>query len=329
MAAAVGGAVVAVDRFRTVVRRVVMYTSFMTRSTLALCVLISACSGASTLASYQGGDSRGSMMVGTYQRFYGVHVPARAAIGPIAPLIIAYHGLGSNSAELEFQTGFDRVADEAGFVVVYPDAAIGQWDVTGDYLELFGIDDIGFARRLIDRISNDFVIDRNRIYAVGISNGAVFAQRLACEVTDQVAGFVAVAGTLSRPARDNCHPSRPVAGLYIIGSLDNQFPVAGDAVVLSVDSMMHYWGKQNQCSRRGTRIALPDTAHDGTSVFRSRFLDCVAGGDIELDSIVNGKHTWPGQLHPGTDIAAAATSRNLSANDEIRRFILQGRSRPR
>ena len=301
----------------------------MTRSIVVLCLLACACSGASTLASYQGGDSRGSMTVGAYQRFYGVHVPARAAIGPVAPLILAYHGLGSNSAELEFQSGLDQVADAAGFVVVYPDAAIGQWDVTGDFVELFGIDDIAFARSLIDRISNDYVIDRNRIYVVGISNGAVFAQRLACEVTDQVAGFVAVAATLSRPARDNCHPSRPVAGLYIIGSLDNQFPVAGDAVSLSVDSMMYYWGKQNQCSRRGMRLALPDTAHDGTQVFRSRFLDCAQGGEIELDSIVNGKHTWPGQLHPGTDVAAAATSRNLSANEEIRRFVMEGRARPR
>ena len=297
--------------------------------TWLVCSSLAACAGAPTLATYEGRDTRGSMVMGTWTRSYIVHVPTRTTVGPLAPLIIVFHGLGQSATQLQQQTGLDEVADRAGFIVVYPEAAIGQWDVTGDFVDTFGFDDIAFARALIQRMSDGYVINPRRIYAVGLSNGAVFAQRLACEVTDKIAGFIAVAGTLSRPARDNCFPSQPVSGLYIIGSKDTQFPVGGNSVVLSVDSTMTFWGKQNHCAERGTRATLPDTAHDGTLAYRSRFLDCIDGGAIELDSIANGGHSWPGQVNPANANAAAATSRNLSANEEIRRFVMAGRARPR
>jgi polyhydroxybutyrate depolymerase len=287
-------------------------------------VLLAACAGAPTAARYQGGDFRETIAIGSWDRSYRVHVPIRETSGPLAPLILAYHGLGQTAEQLEMNTGLDAAADQAGFIVVYPEAALGQWDVTGDFVTIFGIDDLAFARTLIDRMSNGYVIDDHRIFATGLSNGAVFAQRLACEMADRITGFVAVAGSLSRPARDGCHPDGTVAGLYILGSNDTQFPVGGDDVVLPVDSAMAFWQAENHCAGRGPRIALADTAHDGTRVYRSRYVDCVSGGEIELDSIAGSGHGWPGALVP-----SAGISRNLSANSEIVRFVMSGRSRPR
>jgi len=296
----------------------------MLRAAPLLLIALAGCTGTPTLATYTGSDTRQTMAIGSWDRSFRIHVPSRATPGPVAPLILAYHGLGQTAAQLEAQTGLDALADELGAIVVYPEAALGQWDVSGDFVEIFGIDDIAFARQLINRMSTDFVIDKQRIIAVGLSNGAVFAQRLACEVTDQISGFVAVSGTLSRPARDKCDPSEPVNAFYIIGTRDGQFPVDGNDVVLSVDSTMAYWSRTENCSGRGPRLTLPDTAHDNTLVYRSFLIDCQSGATVGLDSVVGSGHGWP-----GSPIAVNGISRNVSANAEIRRALLAGRARPR
>ena len=286
--------------------------------------LVAGCYGSPTMATYQGGDYRETIAIGTWDRSFRVHVPTRATIGPVAPLILAFHGVGQNAAQLESQTGLDAAAEAAGAIVVYPESALGSWDISGDFVEIFGINDMQFIRTMIDRLSSEYVIDRDHIIAVGLSNGAVFSQLLGCQMADVITGFVSVAGTLPRPTRDACHPEKPVGALYILGSNDSFFPVEGDDVVLSVDSTLAFWAAEARCSGKGPRITLPDTARDGTIAYRTRYADCGTGGGVTLDSIANSGHGWPGSLR-----VVAGISKNLSTNQEIIQFLMAGRSRPR
>lgn len=295
-----------------------------TRTPILAGILLAACYGSPTMATYQGGDFRETIVIGTWDRSYRVHLPTRATIGPVAPLILAFHGVGQNAAQLEAQTGLDAAADAAGAIVVYPESALGSWDISGDFIEIFGINDMQFIRTMIDRLGDQYVIDRDHIIAVGLSNGAVFSQLLGCQMADIITGFVSVAGTMPRPTRDECHPEKPVGALYILGSTDQFFPVEGDDVALSVDSTMHFWATEARCSGKGSRVTLPDTAKDGTTVYRTRYMDCSTGGGVTLDSIAGSGHGWPGSLNRVTGI-----SRNLSANQEIIQFLMAGRSRPR
>jgi poly(3-hydroxybutyrate) depolymerase len=100
--------------------------------------------------------------------------------------------------------------------------------------------------------------------------------------------------------------------------------VHGDDVVLSVDSTLDFWAQRNHCTSRGTRVTLPDTARDSTRVYRRRYVGCTAGAAVELDSIGGSGHGWPGAAH-----LPSGVSRNISANAEIRRFVLGGAGRPR
>ena len=289
-----------------------------------IALLCGACAASSTHATYQGGDFHETITIGTWDREFRIHVPERATLGPVAPLILAFSGSGQTAEQLESETGLDAAADAAGVIVVYPEPVLGAWDPNDDFVPVLGINDMLFIRTMLDRLKSEYVVDADRIIAVGLSNGAVFSQRLGCELAEQVAGFVAVAGTLPRPMRDACHPERPVDALYIIGSNDPYFPVGGGGSVLSVDSTMRFWSDRSHCSGRGDRIALPDSARDGTQVFRTRFVNCADDRTIVLDSIAGSGHGWPGEAHPHAGI-----SRNLSANEEIIRFVFAGRSRPR
>ena len=68
------------------------------------------------------------------------------------------------------------------------------------------IDDVGFIREVIARMERQASVDPGRIFATGMSNGAMMSWRLACELSE-IRAIAPVAGTDNTPA---CKPSRPV-----------------------------------------------------------------------------------------------------------------------
>jgi polyhydroxybutyrate depolymerase len=254
-------------------------------------------------------------------RTFRVHIPSSVTPDVPAPLILAYHGVGIDAAVMEQHTGLNAAADVAGVVVVYPESAAGVWDIS-DTGEEFGIDDVAFTRGIVAFVSQYVSIDRARVVAVGLSNGALMAERLGCDAADLLAAFVSVSGTMLRKLPDQCQPSRAINAVFILGSEDRHFPVAGTVNLLSVDSTMAVWKSRNACDTSRESAVLPDTSGDGTIVHRTVFTACAAGVRVRIDSIVGGGHGWPGARYPLNPQVVGVTSRNLSANEEIVRFLL-------
>lgn len=282
-------------------------------------LLLIGCGASPVMTTYVGEDRTDSFMQVDFTRLYHVHVPTRRELGPAAPLVLAFHGTSQTGEQLRAISGLDEAADEAGFIVVYLEAAMGAWDVFGD-LKFLGLDEAAYVREVIARVERDYVLDRRRIIAVGLSNGGVMAQRLGCTMADRFAGIVAVAASMPRLMAASCAPSRPISALYVLGTVDPFFPIAGSSTVLSADSTMQVWQRANDCSSRRFRSSLPDREDDGTTVYRSGFLSCRDGVRTELDSIVGGGHAW----HGGTVSAPPSfgpTSQDLSVNAEIVRFL--------
>lgn len=281
--------------------------------------LLASCGALPTTATYVAGDYVVETQIQQIVRFYRIHIPARG-LGPPMPVILAFHGSSQTAEQLEVQTGLDEVADRAGIIVVYIQGALGQWDVTGDLVD-YGFDDIDYVHRVLDQVAHDHVIDSHRVIAVGLSNGAVFVQRLGCEMPDRIAGFVAVEGTLIRRLARDCPAGLPVSALYLSGTEDQFFGIHGDATLLPIDSTVAFWADRAGCRGPRRSIQLPDTARDGTVVWQSDYPSC-AGRNVRvmLDSIVGGGHGWAGAAHPpGPQFGI--TTRNLSANEEIVRFL--------
>jgi polyhydroxybutyrate depolymerase len=76
-------------------------------------------------------------------------------------------------------------------------------------------DDVEFVRRMIGLLEADLCIDRARLFATGLSNGAFMTSVVACSLADKIAAVAPVAGVRD-PA--GCEPSRPVPLLAIHGS---------------------------------------------------------------------------------------------------------------
>jgi polyhydroxybutyrate depolymerase len=115
------------------------------------------------------------MRVGDRERSYLAYVPARLPSG--AALVIVLHGSGMDGAKMRAWTGyeFDHMADQQGFVVLYPDGHKHNWNDCRKNAtfpaKMQNIDDMGFIRALIDRVKAEHAINPKRVYAFGYSNG--------------------------------------------------------------------------------------------------------------------------------------------------------------
>ncbi len=271
-------------------------------------------------------DPQGRITVGGRVRTYRLHVPAPAP-GGRRPLVIVLHGRGGDGRGMAGLTHFDGVADRFGFIAVYPDGVDHSWnDGLDTPAEQHGIDDVAFIRALIAQLVSHDGVDPSRVYATGLSNGAMFTELLGCRLAGTFAAIAPVAGPLPEPVAPGCVPARPLPVLEIHGTHDPWVPYGGGTLpsgvgsVLSAPATAAHWSEADRCH---TEIvsSLPLRIHDGTSVQVERHGGCAAGAQVELYTVVGGGHTWPGGEQYLPRLLIGRTSRQFDASETIWRFF--------
>jgi polyhydroxybutyrate depolymerase len=225
------------------------------------------------------------------------------------------------------------VADQAGVVVAYPAAALGDWNTEclqcGSDAVVEEIDDLGYVSDLVNQLVADAGIDRRRVYVIGISNGALFVHYLACAAQGIVAGAASVAATVIAPEFVPACGGRAVPMLFFHGSQDTFFPpeggLAGNDVVhvrlLSIEESVASWTDRDGCEGAPQIAPLPDAVDDGTTVVRRIHADCDQGSAVVYYAIEGGGHTWPGSTAPSGGLVGR-TSRDVSASELAIEFFL-------
>lgn len=237
-------------------------------------------------------------------RTFRVYVPPSYDPAHPLPVVLNFHGGFGSGAQQESFSKIVDVASSEGFIAVSPDGVpdpafgIRTWNGGGccGYAVTAQIDDVGFVRALLDRLETNACIDRRRVYAQGMSNGAILSHRLACELADRIRAIGPVAGTNMSPS---CSPTRPVPVRGIHGSADAFVPYAGGlgcgpggVSYTSVPSTMEGWRQRDGCSSDEITTLVQG---DGTC---TGFEKCPAGIDVERCVVGNGGHTWPGGTSP-------------------------------
>lgn len=239
------------------------------------------------------------------ERTYIIHLPPEYNSDMEYPLVINMHGLGSNAVEQQFYSDFNKVADTAGIVVVYPNGVNNLWNISSDN----GIDDVGFISALIDTIASNYSLDLLRVYSTGMSMGGFMSYRLACQLDDRIAAIASVTGTLAYP---NCNNERPFPVLQIHGTADETVPYA------LVPPLMDLWVSKNNCID-SVSIDLPDIdTTDQCTVVKTIYSPCDDDVEVILYTILGGEHTWP-----GAPIAIGVTNYDINASVEIWNFFTQ------
>ena len=300
----------------------------MTRIISRLITLVLA---ASPACAAPASDSVHSVRVDGRVRSYRLHVPAELEPTKAHPLVVAFHGGAGNGAIMERFSGLSAKADEAGFVVVYPDGTgrtsrVLTWNAGSccGYAQRQAVDDVAFVRALLDDVASTVKVDPRRVFATGISNGGMMAFRAAVELPDRFAAIAPVAGT---PGVDVSGLKRAIPLIEFHGTDDEHIRYHGGSGprsvthtdFMSVDDAISAWSWLAQCPEKPRREDLRDVADDGTHVVRTTYAPCAEGAEVVLYTIEGGGHSWPGR--PGRPRLLGRTTQDISANDLMWEFF--------
>jgi len=276
-------------------------------------------------------DKQASLRVDGRERTYTYHVPAGYDGSHPVPLVLALHGrLGQGSGE-ERLSHLDKVSDERGFLVVYPDGLDRSWadGRGGTPSDHKGVDDVKFLASLVDQFEREYHIDETRVYATGMSNGGFLSGRLACELSDRIAAVAIVAASLSESVAANCRPAHPISALVLQGTDDPLVPLAGGSlgrntaggVVLSHDATVQKFAKLDRCGGEPKKERIADKAGDGTTIDVTTYVSCASGSEVRGYVVNGGGHAWPGGMQYFPASMIGKTSKNMDASEVIWDFF--------
>ncbi len=249
-----------------------------------------------TEPSLQPGDSTRSLVHAGIERTYLLHIPPGYDATRPTPLVLAFHGIGLNAEEMVRISKLSEQADTSGFIVVYPNGTGEKKSWNGGHCcgeaAKNNVDDVGFVRSLIDELSASLIIDPARVYATGFSNGAIMVYRLACELSDRIAAIGPVAATQIMDDQEICHPARSVPVIHFHGTADRLNPYDGGTTsagfeYVSVEDAIRFWAEKNACP-------APLQQSESATIQHDVYAPCAQNSAIELYTIINGEHAWPG-----------------------------------
>jgi len=268
-------------------------------------------------------QSSNTIMVDGVDRTYEFYAPITITPDQATSLVIALHGSGGRGRGMRSLTQFDKLADEKGFLVAYPDGINHNWNDGRDFTKnRTQADDVGFIKALITSLKAQYNI--KRVFITGMSNGAMMTYRLACELSDQITAAAPVAGNLVKGY--DCKPTQPVPLLAINGTDDPLVPYKGGMVandrggVISTENTMRFWATNNGCTGDPSEAALPDIdTSDSTVAYKRTYPACSA--PLILYRIQGGGHTWPGGSQYAPKRIIGPVNRDFDASQVIWEFF--------
>ena len=233
-----------------------------------------------------------------------IYVPTTYDGSAELPLVLNFHGFGSNGSQQAALTAYEDLAEDEGFIVVHPTAVPASGDPGGrNSWELADLDDpakddVAFTEELLDLLIDDYCVDETRVYATGMSGGGMFTSRLVCDMADRIAAASSVAAL---SYSETCDPARPVPFMAIHGTEDQTVPFDGDltgtrfeaqefARLLFSEPIPEQFARYAEvmgCDPDGERV---QTSSD---IITTTYGNCDDDVPLVFHEVVGGGHAWP------------------------------------
>lgn len=240
-----------------------------------------------------------SLEVDGLSRLYVLNLPSDYYEKADFSLIIALHGGGGSAKQAEESYQLTQKSNAEHTIIVYPEGVqsdgvlkLRTWNAGTccQYAVEKQIDDVHFISTLIDELISKYKINPKRVYVTGMSNGAMLAYRLSCEIPEKIAAIAAVSGTLEKV--EPCISTLQVPILHLHSELDKHVPYRGGKGIRgyyfhSVDYGLTTWAKINGC-------IAPPAVIEKENYTLTQWKNAMGKVVIEYYLTKDGGHSWAG-----------------------------------
>lgn len=233
------------------------------------------------------------------ERVYQLLVPENYDGDTPTPVVLNWHGLGSDGPQQLGFSDYTPVANRETFFVVAPTGIPGPAEDRNSW-ELDDSDptrnDLVLFDDLLAMLTSTLCVDESRIYTTGMSNGGYFSSVLVCEAADRIAAAASVAALHHA---DDCEPSRPVPYIGFHGTDDTTVPYFGgggssllpEGVTVelfepAIPDEFAEFAADFGCD------AEPEESAIGEDVTKYDYQNCAV--EMTFYGIEDAGHTWPG-----------------------------------
>ena len=215
-----------------------------------------------------------------------------------APLVLMLPGYGNTAEAFRSQVHFEREANARGYAVAYvtgapdpnvPTSSVGWHSET----DTPGNRDVEFLVALKDWLQAACELDPERAFAVGFSNGATMAHRLAMEAGESFTACVSVAGFMPKSVWDGRREHAAVGFFQITGEKDDAVPKYSDgsaryAKAPAIEDVTAYWAEANG-------LEPLETVEIGRASVLTKYAAAGNARQVWELLVANGRHSWPSE----------------------------------
>lgn len=251
-----------------------------------------------------------SLLVDSIFRSFEFYVPVKVTARP--SLVFVLHGSNGTVADTRRYTGyeFEKLATQrARQIIVYPKGYDKHWNDCRMHASYKAnqedINDIAFFSEMIEYFYQKHQINKEAVFATGISNGGHMCYKLAFELPDKIKGIAPFVANIPEMNNNDCTPQNEAVSVLIInGTNDPINPHGGGWVVIrqdssrgavmSTDNSVKYWTALAAFNDAPKIIEYKDLITDDSStVVHYKYSGKHSDKKVELLKVINGGHTVP------------------------------------
>ena len=238
------------------------------------------------------------------ERDYIIHVPSN--INQDSPLVVVIHGYTSSAETIMTYSGMNDIANREGFIAVYPQGTVGSdgntfFQVGYDFHSDSTVDDVSFIRYLVNSLTQEFNLKRQKAFATGMSNGGDMAYLLACTSSDLFEAVASVTGVMMKQTMDNCELDNPVPIFEIHGTADDISFFDGDinnatgwGAYYGLPETIDFFVEKYQLVQKSEELILSKDEGASNDIFFERYWTEGVETEVWMYRIEGGGHIWPG-----------------------------------
>ncbi|KAH3913854.1 feruloyl esterase [Parastagonospora nodorum] len=196
-------------------------------------------------------------------RSYSFHLPSSYDARKPYAVVLGFHGSSSIGAFFELDTKLSQERYSSNKIMIYPNGVGGSWAGPTYHDGSTIAEDVQFVQDVIDDAKEQFCVDENHFFGVGMSNGGGFISTLACDPVGSKL-FKAVAAhsgafytDINGPS-NGCSPAKKIPILEIHGATDKTVKYEGGqgdgGPQPAISNWLDWWAQRNSCTGKTEEV---------------------------------------------------------------------------